>query len=234
MMLPLRQLWVILKKDILLELRTKEMILSMFIFVLLTMLVFDAAFQADKNDLTTFGGGLLWLAFIFMSFLGLNRSFVHEKDEGCFDGLLMSPIDRSIIYVAKMLGNLILISVVEIAAIPIFTIFFIRYPYYAHWDHLWPFVVGVVLGNIAIAGVGTFIATLAINTKRREQLLPILGFPLLYPVMGPIVIISGTMMGGKIGELAAEQVAGSMQILLAYDIVFFVAMAMIYDMVLGE
>ena len=233
-MLPLRQLWVILKKDILLELRTKEMILSMFIFVMLTMLVFDAAFAADKNDLTTFGGGLLWLAFLFTSFLGLNRSFVHEKDEGCFDGLLISPIDRSIIYVAKMLGNLILISVVELAAIPIFTIFFIRNPYYVHWDHLWPFLVGVMLGNFAIAGVGTFVATLAINTKRREQLLPIIGFPLLYPVLGPIVIISGTMMGGRISEAAAERVAGSMQILVAYDIVFFVAMAMIYDMVLGE
>jgi len=233
-LLALRQLWAILKKDILLELRTKEMVLSMFIFVLLTMLIFNAAFKAEKNDLTTFGGGLLWLAFIFMSFLGLNRSFVHEKDEGTFEGLLISPIDRSVIFVAKMLGNLILISVVEMMAVPIFTIFFIRYPYYIYWSHVWPFVVGVALGNSAIAGVGTFIATMAANTTRREQLLPILGLPLLWPVMEPIVNISGVTMGGELTKRAAETVTGSMQFLVAYDIVFFVVMAMIYDLVIGE
>lgn len=233
-MLALRQLWVILKKDILLELRTKEMIVSMLLFVMLTMVVFNYAFNAEKNDLTSFGGGLLWLAFIFTAFLGLNRSFVHEKDEGCFDGLLLSPVDRSIIFIAKMLGNLVFISVVEFAAVPFFTIFFIRYPYYIYWSRLAPFVLGLVLGNIGIAGVGTFVATLAINTKRRDLLLPIIGLPLLMPVLAPSVIISGAMMGGNVVGNTAEMVSASMKILIAYDIVFFAAMALIYDAVLGE
>jgi len=233
-MLPLRQLWVILKKDILLELRTKEMIVSMLLFVMLTMVVFNYTFNAEKNDLTAFGGGLLWLAFIFTSFLGLNRSFVHEKDEGCFDGLLLSPVDRSIIYIAKMAGNLIFISIVEIIAVPFFTIFFIRFPFYVYWDRLWLFVMGLILGNIGIAGVGTFVATLAVNTKRRDLLLPIVGLPLLMPVLAPAVIISGAMMGGAATKNTAELVAASVKILAAYDIVFFAAMALIYDSVLGE
>ncbi|HEB12852.1 MAG TPA: heme ABC transporter permease CcmB [Actinobacteria bacterium] len=233
-MLPFRQMWIILKKDILLELRTKEMIVSMLLFVMLTMVIFNYAFAAEKNDLTTFGGGLLWVAFIFTSFLGLNRSFVHEKDEGCLEGLLLSPVDRSIIYVAKMLGNLIFITVVQLAAVPIFTIFFIRYPYYIYWSHVWPFVIGLGLSSFGIAGVGTFVATLAANTKRRDLLLPILGLPLLMPVLAPAVIISGTMMGGPVSERAAELVSSSMQILIAYDIVCFIVIAMIYDFVLGE
>lgn len=233
-MLAFRQLWIILKKDILLELRTKEMILSMLLFVMLTMLIFNAAFAADRNDLTSFGGGLMWLAFIFTSFLGLNRSFVHEKDEGCLDGLLLSPVDRSIIFVAKMLGNLIFISAVELIAVPIFTMFFIRYPYYIYASQAGPFLIGLVLSNIAIAGVGTFVATLAANTKRRDLLLPILGLPLLWPVIGPTVLISGAAMGGAIKAAAAEQIAVSMKIMVAYDIVFFVVIAMIYDLVLGE
>lgn len=232
-MLALRQLWVILKKDILLELRTKEMIVSMLLFVMLTMVIFNYAFNAADNDLTTFGGGLLWLAFIYTSMLGLNRSFVHEKDEGCFDGLLLSPVDRSIIYIAKMFGNLIFIAVVEIVAVPFFTIFFIRYPYYAAWDHLWPFLAGLALGSFGIAGVGTFVATLAVNTKKRDLLLPILGLPLLMPVVAPAVIISGAMLGGPVIK-RPEDVAAAMKIMAAYDIVFFAAMALIYDSVLGE
>jgi heme exporter protein B len=233
-MLVVRQAWIILKKDILLELRTKEMIVSMFLFAMLTMLIFNVAFSADKNDLTPFGGGLLWLVFIFTAFLGLGRSFVHEKEQGCLEGLLLSPVDRSVVFIAKTLGNFIFISGVQLLAVPIFTIFFIRFPYYAHPSHMGPFIIGLILSNFAIAGVGTFIATLAANTKRRDLLLPILGLPILYPVLAPTVIISGTMMAGPITAQGADLVATSMKILVAYDIVFFVVMALIYDLILGE
>ena len=233
-MLPLRQLWVILKKDILLELRTKEMIVSMLLFVLLTMVIFNYAFDAERNDLTAFGGGLLWLAFIFMAFLGLNRSFVHEKDEGTYDGLLMSPVDRSIIYIAKMLGNLILVLVVEVAAVPIFTVFFIRFPFYLYPVRLGLFTLGLFLANFGIAGIGTFVAAIAVNTKRRDLLLPILGLPMLAPVLAAAVIISGAMTGGAATERTMELVPNAMKFLAAYDIIFFVVMALIYDFVIGE
>lgn len=231
-MKTLRQLWVILKKDVVMELRTKEMILSMFLFVMLTMIIFNYAFRADRNDLTTFGGGLLWLAFIYTAFLGMNRSFVHEKDQGCLDGLLLSPVDRSVIYIAKMLGNLIFVTVVELAAVPIFTMFFISYPYYVHPEKLGIFILGLALGNIGIAVIGTLVATLAVNTKRRELLVPILGLPLLMPVVAPSVIISGSMLSGLAKD--ADLVGDSLKILLAYDIIFFIVIAMLYDSVLGE
>ncbi len=231
-MKPAKQLWVILKKDIIMELRTKEMVVSMFLFVMLTMIIFNYSFRADRIDLTEFGGGLLWLAFIFTAFLGMNRSFVHEKDQGCMEGLLLSPVDRSVIYVAKMLGNVIFISAVQIMAIPIFTMFFISYPYYIHLDKLGLFLLGIILSNFGIAAVGTFVATIAVNTKRSELLLPILGLPLLMPVIAPAVIISGAMLSGSTAEL--KMVAESVKILVAYDIIFFIVIAMLYDFVLGE
>lgn len=233
-MLAFRQTWAILKKDLILELRTREMLLSMFLFVLLTMVIFNSAFDAERTDLTTFGGGLLWLAFIFTSFLGLNRSVVHEKDEGCLDGLLLSPVDRSLIYVGKMLGNLIFISLVEVVAIPIFTIFFIKFPYYVYPQNLSLFLAGVFLANIGIAGVGTFVATLAANTKRRDLLTPILGLPMLMPVLGAAVSISGATMGGQLLVKTLNQAKEAMQILLFYDIVFLVAIALLYEVALGE
>ncbi len=233
-MKPLRQLWVILKKDIVMELRTKEMIVSMLLFVMLTMIIFNYAFRADRNDLTEFGGGLLWLAFIYTAFLGMNRSFVHEKEEGCLEGLLLSPVDRSVIYVAKMLGNLIFITTVELIAVPIFTMFFISVPYYVHPDKLGLFLLGLMLGNIGIAAVGTFVSTLAVNTNRRDLLLPILGLPLLMPVVAPAVIISGAVLSGTTNQNELELATESLKILVAYDIIFFVVIAMIYDFILGE
>lgn len=228
---PLRQIWAILKKDLILELRTKEMLISMFLFVMLTMVVFNYAFKAEKVDLTPFGGGMLWLAFTFTAILGLNRSFVHEKDEGCLEGLLLSPIDRSLIYVAKVLGNFLFLTLVEIVAIPIFTIFFVRYNYF---PKLGLFIIGVILSNIGISAVGTFLATIAINTKTRDLLLPLLFLPIIVPVLASAVIVSGAIMAGPLSKSLGEQVKTSVQLLLIYDIVFFVAAYALYEFILGE
>ncbi len=230
-MSSLKQIWAILKKDIVLELRTKEMLISMFLFVMLTMIIFNYSFSAERNDLTKFGGGLLWLAFTFTSLLGLNRSFVHEKDEDCMDGLLLSPIDRSLIYAAKVLSNLIFLSIIEIIAIPIFSVFFIKYDY---TPKLGLFIIGVILSNIGIASIGTFLATMAINTKTRDLLLPILMLPLIVPALWAAVTISGAIMGGPYGHNIAVDVSNALKLLVFYDIVFLVVPYGLYDFVIGE
>lgn len=228
----LRQVWAIMKKDIVLELRTKEMLISMFLFVLLTMIIFNYAFDAQKTNLTVFGGGLLWLAFTFTSLLGLNRSFAHEKDEGCLEGLLLAPIDRSLVFVAKMASNLLFLGIIEVAAVPIFSVFFIN----RNWLPTLPlFLIGLVLGNIGIAAVGTFLATLAVNTRHSDLLVPILALPIFLPALAPAVIIGGSALAGTAGQgSTAELVRSSILILVAYDIVFVVVAAMLYDFVLGE
>lgn len=227
----LGQIWGILKKDIVIELRTREMLISMFLFVMLTMIIFNISFNAERTDLTRFGGGMLWLAFTFTSMLGLNRSFVHEKDEGCLDGLLISPIDRSVIYASKVLSNLIFLSAIEIITIPIFSVLFVKYNYLPKFGL---FVLGVILSNIGISSVGTFLSTIAVNTRNRDLLLPILFLPMIYPAIMGAVTISGAVMGGPYGPNIAKSISDAVLILIIYDIVFLVVSYGFYDFVIGE
>lgn len=230
-MVAARQIWAILRKDIVLELRTKEMLISMFIFVMLTMVIFNYAFAAEKTDLTPFGGGMLWVAFIYTALLGLNRSFSHEKDENCLEGLLLSPMDRSYVFVAKVLGNLLFISIIELVTIPIFTVFFIRYNY---TPNLFIFLAGLFLGSVAISTVGTFLATITVNTRISDMLFPILALPIMMPALTSIVIISGAALSGPIKGITVDQTSAALQFLVGYDIVFLVVGYGIYDFVLGE
>lgn len=229
------QVWAIVKKDVVMELRTKEMLTAMFLFVLITMVIYSVAFHAlgvtgsagREIDLTRVSGGLLWIAFAFMSLLGLNRSFIHEKDEGCLDGLLLAPMERWVIFFGKMLGNLIFVSVVELVAIPVFAMFFIR----AAWLPRAGWLLAVLaLANIGITTLGTLFASISVNTKARDLMLPVLLLPVLIPllvfaVQGTSAVITGQAMdslGQWLGSLAL------------YDAIFVLASYALYDFVIGE
>ncbi len=121
------QFMAILRKDLIRELRTRDMIVSMILFVLLAMVIFHYAFTVKEGtDLTFFTGGMLWVTFIFAMLLGLNRSFAQEKDEQCLDGLLLCPVDRVTIFFAKTAGNLVFLLIIQAVAVPVFALFFIE------------------------------------------------------------------------------------------------------------
>lgn len=225
------QIWAIIKKDVVSELRTKEMVVSMFLYVMLSMVIFNYAFGADKTDLTPFGGGLLWLAFLFMSMLGLNRSFVHEKDEGCFEGLLLSPADRSSIFFGKMLGNLIFLVIVQVVAVPIFTVFFIKSNFL---NHLGLFVISIFASDVGIATIGTLLATISINSKMRDMLLPIVFLPVSIPLVIAAVVSTGGILAGARTPDELQTIYGAMKFLAAYDIIFLLLSFALYDFVVGE
>lgn len=224
----LAQIWAIVKKDVVAELRTKEMLTAMFLFVMLAMVIFNYSFGSVESDLTAFGGGLLWLAFLFTSLLGLNRSFVHEKDQGCLDGILLSPIDRPLIYFAKMSGNFIFLSVVEVVAIPIFTVFFIQHNYLGDIGY---FILAVVLSTIGISAVGTLLSTISVNTRTRDMLLPILFLPIIIPLLIAAVSSTGQLMAGP---QDMGSVMDSIKFLAVYDIIFLLLGYGLYDFVIGE
>ncbi|MHB0977096.1 MAG: heme exporter protein CcmB [Candidatus Aquicultorales bacterium] len=227
----LSHVWAIVKKDIIAELRTKEMVVTMFIYVMLAMVIFNYAFDAAQNDLTKFGGGLLWTAFLFMSLLGLNRSFVHEKDEGCIEGLLLSPVDRSSIFLGKMLGNLIFLIIVQVLAVPVFAVFFIKTNFL---EQLGPFLLSIVLSDLGIATVGTLLATISINSKMRDMLLPVIFLPVSIPLVIAAVLSTGGVLAGARTTVELEQVYGAMKFLVAYDIIFLLVAYALYDFVVGE
>jgi heme exporter protein B len=225
----LRKMLAIVEKDIISELRTKELFTSMLVFVLLTMVIFNFAFGQDaQGDVLDLASGILWVAFLFAAILGLNRSFVHEKDEGCMDGLLLSPVDRSAIYVAKVIGNLIFISIVELITIPVFVLFFIKD---ATKINFALFVLIIILANLGIASIGTLLSAISINTRARDLMMPILFFPVIVPVLIAAVKSTATILGvsGTPSDIYAW-----LQLLLVYDMIFLLVSYMTFEYILEE
>jgi heme exporter protein B len=154
---------------------------------------------------------------------------VHEKDEGCLEGLLMSPIDRPLIYFGKMLGNLIFLMVVETIAVPIF---FMLFGMGIGGSQIGPFVATILLTNIGISSIGTLLSTISINTKTRDLMLPILFLPIIIPLLIAAVGATGGFMSGESEQLVSAY--ASMRFIVVYDIIFLLVAYALYDFVIGE
>jgi len=181
----LQKVLAIVQKDVAVELRTKEMLSSMFVFALLVIVIFNFAFELRIENVRQVAPGVLWVTFTFAGMLGLNRSFVLEKDKGCLEGLLLCPVDRSAIYFGKMLGNVIFMTMVEAIILPIFSVLFnvsLFHPV---------LLLIVVLGTLGFAGVGTLFSAMAVHTRAREVMLPVLLFPVVVPAMIAAVKATG-------------------------------------------
>jgi len=221
----LRKVFAIVAKDVATELRTKEMVSAMFVFSLLVILIFNFAFDLRAENLNTVAPGVLWVAIIFAGMLGLSRSFILERDQGVLDGLLLAPIDRSAIYFGKMIGNVLFISVVEIVVLPIFMILF-NQP-----ANILPMLVGVViLGTIGFASVGTLFSAMAVHTRAREVLLPIM----LFPVVVPVILSAVRLTSAILDRTPFEEVSHWLTLLVVFDAIFVAASFMLFEYVVEE
>jgi heme exporter protein B len=221
----LRKVLAIVAKDVATELRTKEMVSAMFVFSLLVILIFNFAFDLRAENQRTVAPGVLWVAIVFAGMLGLSRSFVLERDRGMLDGLLLAPIDRSAIYFGKMIGNVLFISVVEIVVLPVFVILFNQSA------ATLPLLAGVViLGTIGFAGVGTLFSAMAVHTRAREVLLPIMLFPVVVPVMLSAVRLTAAVLD----QTPFEEVSHWLTLLVAFDAIFIAASFMLFEYVVEE
>lgn len=223
-MRALRQLGAIVWKDISAELRTKEMFSSMFVFVFLALVVFNFAFELRVDNVREVAPGVLWVAFSFAGVLGLNRSFILEKDRGCLEGLLLSPLDRSLVYFAKVLSNLLFMLLVEALALPIFSALFNL--------SLLRLDLGVVvlLGTLGFAGVGTLFSAMVVNTRAREVLLPVL----LFPIITPVLIASVKLTGGLLDGEPLVTMGNWLRLLGGFDVIFLAVSYMTFDYVVEE
>jgi heme exporter protein B len=171
---------------------------------------------------------MLWVTFIFATLLGLNRSFAQEKDEHCLDGLLLCPVDRVTIFFAKTAGNLIFLLIIQAVAVPVFTLFFVERSYAGD---LALFVVVLLLADVGICALGTLLATISMNTRSRDLLMPILFLPLIVPVL---IAATGATTGIFAEGASLGSVAARMLFLLGFDAVFIVAAYGTYDFAIGE
>ncbi len=215
------QTLAILAKDIRAELRGRQVWLSMGMFALLVLVIFNFAFDLQVENKAAVAPGALWIAFVFASVLGLGRTLSAEQEQGRLDRLLLCPVDRKAIFLAKLAGNLLFITAVEVVAVPVFA---------AIYDLpvlTWRVVPIVVLGTVGISTVGTLFSAVAANTRAREILLPLLIFPLIVPVVigavkatqGLVVVVGDTPWLGLIA---------------AFDVIFVSVASVLFPYVIEE
>ena len=179
-----RVVLAILRKDVRRELRTKEMVSSMFVFAVLVVLVFNFTLVLDETRAIELGPGILWTAFVFAGTLGLNRSFAAERENESLSGLMMAPVDRSAIYFGKLLSNLLFMLVMEIFVLPIFVVFYNvdLWELLPGTGMLW-FALVLFLGTLGFTALGTILAVIASGTTMRDVLLPLLLLSFAVPVV---------------------------------------------------
>jgi heme exporter protein B len=220
----LRAVGAVVWKDLAAELRSRELLSSMLVFALLVILVFNFALELDVAARQTVTSGVLWVTFAFAGTLGHNRSMAVERDRGCLDGLLLAPVDRSALYFGKALGNLAFMLIIEAFVLPIYSLL-----YNVNLFH--PGLIGVVLlGSIGYAAVGTLLASMAVQARTRDVLLPILLFPVVLPVLVSAVKATNAVLLG----LEAADVWPWLNLLIAYDVIFTAAAFMLFDFVVEE
>ncbi|HET6352523.1 MAG TPA: heme exporter protein CcmB [Coriobacteriia bacterium] len=230
-----RQFTAILRKDIVMELRTKEMLTSMGLYAFLVLLIYYLALSQANGGFNVgyIAAGLLWLAIVFTSLLGLNRSLVHEKDQGCLDALLLSPIDRPVIFFGKAVGNLIFLLIVEVLVVPMFYFLFLLKTGLV--GPVWMLALALLVGSIGIAGMGTMLATMSVNTKGKDFILAVLFVPIMFPLLYAVVAAStAVVMGDAVffGEWA-KQYWQSLGLAAGYDTIMLLAAYGLYEFIIG-
>ena len=161
------------RKDLLLELRARDTLPAMLLFVVAVFVVFHFLLPARSSDLAA--GGLLWVAVLFTALLGLGRAFVPEREQRMFDGLVLAPSDRSAIWLAKALATFAFLALAELVALPVFALFFHGIGGAT--------ILAFLLADIGICSVGTLVGAMAVVTRARDLLLPLLFLPLAIPIL---------------------------------------------------
>jgi len=201
------------RKDLRLELRSRDTFLSMVLFVVATLVVFSFSLPAGTEEEAAYG--LLWVALLFTAILGLTRAFAAEREQRVLDGLILAPCDRSAIWLGKAIAVLAFLALAEVVALPAFALFF--------EPVTWEVVAAVVLANLGLAAVGTLLAAMAAASRARELLLPLL----LLPLAIPIVV-------GGVGASISDDPGRFLGFLALYDLIFAILSWASFEYVVTE
>jgi len=201
------------RKDLLVELRSRDTVPAMLLFVVGGLVVFHFALPEDSSRLAS--AGMLWIALLFTALLALVRSFVAERDEAVIDGLLLAPCDRSAIWLGKTLSVVAFLTLAELVALPAFALFY--------EPVTWELLAGVALANIGIAAVGTLLGAMAAAARARELLLPLLFMPLAIPLIV-----------GGVGATLADDPGRYLGFLALYDLIFAILSWASFEYVVTE
>lgn len=216
--------WAVIWKDLAAELRSRELISAMLVFALLVVLIFNFSLDLEAGTRASVAAGVLWATFTFAGTIGLNRSMAIEKDRSCLDGLLLAPVDRSAIFFGKMVGNLVFMVIVEAIVIPLFSVLY-------NVNLINPGLISVtLLGSLGYVCVGTLLSAIAVQTRTRDILLPIL----LFPVVLPVIVASVKASSGFIQMIPMDEITPWLNLLIVYDVIFLAVAWMVFDKVVEE
>ncbi len=222
-----RTVAALLRKDLALELRTREAVPAMVLFTITTYVVFH--FGLDRNAIDgDLAAGVLWVTLLFAAILGINRLFVSEHEQGGFDGFLLAPVDRTALFVAKAIALFLFLCLVELVAVPAYALLLLG----PSLGQALPGLLVVLLAaNAGIAVVGTLVAALAIQTRARDLMVPLLALPLLVPV----VLGASRATAPLLGLDGAAALPGDWLSLLAlYDLLFALIAYAVFDFLLED
>jgi heme exporter protein B len=209
----IRQVFVIMAKDLRAELRTKEAINASLSFGVVVLLLFSFAFDPDEETIKAISGGLLWIVFAFAGTLLLNRSFARELNNDCLDALISAPIPGAALFLGKALANFILVLAVEMIALPLFGIF-----YNVHWTtQVGQLMLVIVLATWGMTVTGTIFSALTVNIRLREVMLPILNFPILIPALLGAMQLTSALVAGK---PITEDNESWLKMLIGFDVMY--------------
>jgi len=213
----LRDVGALARKDLLLELRARDTLPAMLLFIAATFVIFHFVLPGEPTRLET--SGLLWIAILFTALLGLGRAFVPEREQRTMDGLVLAPCDRSAIWLAKSIATLAFLVAAEVVALPLYALFFHSVG--------WTTVAAVALADLGICGVGTFLGAMAVATRARDLLLPLLFLPLALPIVVGAV-------GATVGPPVVSSPGRYLAFLALYDLLFAVICWASFEYVVAE
>jgi heme exporter protein B len=218
-----RRAWIVLYKDLVTERRSKASLNALLFFALLLLLLFQFALGPDRERLAAALPGLLWLGLVLAGLLGLGRSFLAELENDCWEGLVLTPGDKSAIYLGKLAGNFLLMLTVEAALLALFGIFYNM----DLWGAL-PALAGVsVLGTVGLAAIGTLFGAITAQVRARELLFPLLLLPVQVPVLLATVKATEAVLAGQ----SLGEVGHWLKLLAAADVIYLVVGLLTFEFI---
>ena len=219
-----RRAWMVVWKDVLTERRSKESLNALVFFSLLLLFVFQFALGPERARVEAALPGLLWLGFILSGLLAFGRTFLVERENDCWEGLVLTPGDKSAIYLGKLAGNVLVMIVVEVVLLVLFAVFFAI--------DFTPFLPGLAavlaLGTLGLASVGTLFGAVTAQMRARELLFPVLLLPAVVPVLLASVSATQTVLAGE----PLADAAAWLKLLAAADLVYLVVGVLTFEFVL--
>ena len=218
----------VLRKELRLELRTPQTVPAMALFAATTFVIFHFALQESDVE-GALAAGVLTVTLLFAAMLGVNRLFVADHEDGGFDGFLLAPVDRSALLVAKALSLLVFLVILELVAVPLFALLLLEPG--LNVDSLAKLTLVLLLADLAIAVVGTLVAAIAIRTRARDLIVPLIALPLLVPVViGAAEALDPVLTAGGAQALPGRWLT----ILGLYDLIFGLLAYAVFDYLLED